>query len=592
MPPASVPHSAKRPARRTDEPPAPAAPPAASILLHWLPLAVVAAATLLFVILKLYAVNVVVGDEHLYFNMAVLVNKGLIPHRDFFYTHPPLHLYLAVLVFKLFGYSLALGKALTSGSLLIGGLLVFTIGRRTLGAAEGAVACAIFLLSFDPLRISSHFTGGNETFAFAMIGLWLAFLDRPLLAGVAFGLGALVAIYIAPGAGAVALMLWWRSRRAALRFVGAALAVVLCGNLLMYALAGWDFVYQVYLTQFLKGKEGSLVAYTLYDRLGYIMYENRMLTAGAVAGVVLLALDARSRLASVPARRHLWQDARGEALLLFVAWFALYWTFYLSIKLQHAYYFLFIMPIFAWLSAYAYVGIGRGLARAVRPTAVPTRADQRAARRRAAPAPRADRLTPLIPAAVALVLTLANVGVIEALYVPFALHRYGTGVSRYTWQPLRHLTFIDPWVRAAFWQPQYTAPHPPAFGITRYLQHESDQIVVADQIYAAVKQHSTPDETIFGEVGFVPIVSSETGRRIAANLVDTSSYRISYGLSRIEDWIAAIEADHVQLLVVRQGMLPMRYPQFRDYAVKNFQTVARIRDPQQGVFEIMRRVAP
>jgi 4-amino-4-deoxy-L-arabinose transferase-like glycosyltransferase len=116
----------------------------------------VAAAALLFVVLKLYSLDVVVvGDEHLYFNMAVLVNKGLVPHRDFFYTHPPLHLYLAVLVFKLFGYSLALGKALPNAATLIGGLMLFAVGRRMLGAAEAAVACAIFLLSFDPLRLSS-----------------------------------------------------------------------------------------------------------------------------------------------------------------------------------------------------------------------------------------------------------------------------------------------------------------------------------------------------------------------------------------------------------------------------------------------------
>ena len=551
-----------------------------------MPLAVVVAAAVLFAVLKLYAVNVVVGDEHLYFNMAVLVNKGLVPYRDFFYTHPPLHLYLAVLAFKPFGYSLALGKALTSGAMLIGGLLVFAIGRRMIGAAEAAVACAVFLLSFDPLRISSHFTGGNETFAFAMIGLWLAYLDRPLLAGIAFGLGALVAVYIAPGALAVALLLWWRSRGAAVRFIVTAAAVALCGNLIMYLLAGQDFVSQVYLSQFQKGKEGDLIGYTLYHRLGYIMYENRILTAGAVAGLVLLAADIRSHAAGGPLRQRL-QGPRGEALLLCVAWFALYWLFYLSITLQHAYYFLFIMPVFAWLSAYGYVGIGRRIWRAIRP-GVPTAAGRRVTGRRSPPGPGNSRLASLVPAAVAAALTLANIGVIETLYVPFALNRYGTGVLHYPWQPLHHLAFVDPLVRGLFWQPQYDPHHPPS-GIARYLQHESERITVADQIYAAVYQYSTPDDAIFGEVGFIPLVSSETGRRVAANLVDTSSYRISYGLSRIEDWIAAIEADHVRLLVVRDQSLPMRYPQFRDYARRNFQTVARIRDPQAGIFEIMRR---
>jgi hypothetical protein len=354
-------------------------------------------------------------------------------------------------------------------------------------------------------------------------------------------------------------------------------------------MAGWDFVYQVYLTQMQKGKEGNLLGYTLYHRLGFIMYENRMLTAGAVAGLVLLALDVRSRLAEAPTGRRLWQDSRGEALLVLLAWFALYWLFYLAIRLQHAYYFLFIMPVFAWLSAYAYVGIARGLRRFIGLGAAATGAEQRAPRGRPRQAPLRSGAAALLPVALALVLTFANIGVIEALYVPFALRRYGTGVSRYVWRPLHRLAFIDPWVRAVFWQPQYDPRHPPA-GIARYLQHESEQITVADQIYAAVRQHSAPDEAIFGEVGFVPLVASETGRRVAANLVDTSSYRISYGLSRIEDWIAAIEADHVRLLVVRLQSLPMRYPQFRNYALQNFRTVAQIPDPQAGVFYIMRRI--
>src|SRR6185295_5334153 len=251
--------------------------------LPWLPTALVAVAVVLWAALKTYALNPVPGDEHLYFNMAILVNKGLIPYRDFYFTHPPLHLYLAVLPFRLFGYSLVLGKLLPEIALLVGGLVVYAIGRRALGAMDGALACALFLLAYDPLRISSHFTGGTESFAFAMVGLWLAYAGWPVLGGIAFGLGALVAVYVAPGAAAVALLCWLRSWRQAVRFAVAAAAVVLAGNLIFYGLAGNEYVYQVYGSQFEKGPEGSLVGYQLYNRLGFILYENALLTAGAVA---------------------------------------------------------------------------------------------------------------------------------------------------------------------------------------------------------------------------------------------------------------------------------------------------------------------
>jgi len=238
--------------------------------------------------------------------------------------------------------------------------------------------------------------------------------------------------------------------------------------------------------------------------------------------------------------------------------------------------------VFAWLSSYAYVAIGRGTMGLVR---THTTASAPARSRRAATP---SRWAPAAPALVGVLLTGLNVATIEALYVPFAQRRYGTGVVQYPWRPLRDWPGLDAAVRTVFWSPTYSTLDPPS-GIARYLQHESEQITVTEQIYAAVRQHTAPTDTIFGEVGLIPLVSSETCRRIAANLVDTSSYRISYGLSRIEDWIAEIERDHVRLLVVRQNSLPMRWPIFGAYARQKFQTVARIPDPQAGVFEIMVR---
>lgn len=592
----SIQHAAKRSSRGAPEAPQPTVGPVA----RWAPVVVVGAAVLLFAILKLYSFNVVIGDEHVYFNMALLVNKGLLPYRDFFYTHPPLHLYEAVLAFRLFGYSLTLGKLLPNLAMVVSGVLIFAVGRRALGPAEGALGCAIFLLSFDPLRISSHFTGVDLTFALAMAGWWLAYGDRPVAAGICYGLGTLVAVYILPGAAAVALMLWWRSRGRMIRFVTATAAITVAGNLLFYGLAGWSYIYQVYVTQSLKGPEGSLIGYSLTDRLGFILFENRLLTAGVIAGIVLLGADARTRLKErygdwelrdvVSGRVRLWEEPRAEGLLACVTWLVIFWVFYTQLRLLHAYYFIFVMPVFGWLSAYAYLEIARGIVRLFRPLdAEVTRADRRAERRRTAPPRRTDRFSPLIPAAVALVLTLASIGLVDVLYVPFMLQRYGTGVSRYPWRPNPFVRAVDPWVRTLFWSPQYDPQHPIS-GIARYLQHESEQITVADQLYAAVRQYTEPTDTIFGEVGVVQFVASETGRRIAGNLVDTSTYQISYKLVRVEDWIAAIEKDHVRLLVVRRGSTPMSYPQFRDYASRNFQTVAVVRDPAFGPFEIMRRI--
>jgi hypothetical protein len=567
----------------------------------------VAFVSALFLLLKLYSVNVFVGDEHLYFNMAVLVNEGLIPHRDFFYTHPPLHLYVAALAVWLFGYSLFLVKALPNLSMLVGGLLVFAVAKRALANGVAALACGLFLLSFDPLRISSHFTGGNLAFALSMAGLWFGLLNWAAVGGVFFGLGALVAAYVAPGAAAVALMLLWRSRKLALTFVAAAAAVALAGNLILYVMAGRDFVYQVYLTQFEKGPEGSLIGYALYHRLGYILYENLAMTSGFVAGVVLLAGrvcqslsgSARNKGLRLRAFQAWVASPQGEFLLLSATWFVLYWIFYNSIRLHHAYYFIFIMPMFAWFSAYSYVEIGRSALRLVRSAAMRSaesgmrnggRAEWRKETRTAKGAATKSRwpLRLASPLLVGLGLVAPVIVSLQVFYVPYALKRYGTQPRLYNWQPIPYLKQLDPLIQRVFWNP-IDDPRDPPWGITAYLQHESIHVTVAEQIYDAVRRHSRPHERIFGEGGLTPLVASETGRRVAANLVDTSTYRLSYGLSKIEDWIAEIEADNVKLMVVRDGVHLMRTPAFRRYVEGTFRTVETLRDPRFGVFKVMRR---
>jgi hypothetical protein len=124
---------------------------------------------LLYTLLKLYSLNFVNGDEHMYFYMSLLVSKGKWPYRDFFFSHPPLQLYIMGALYKAFGYSLALSKAVPSVAAMVSGVHVYLIGKRLVGRLEGVLGTALFLFTFDVLRGSSHFTGANCALAF---GSW------------------------------------------------------------------------------------------------------------------------------------------------------------------------------------------------------------------------------------------------------------------------------------------------------------------------------------------------------------------------------------------------------------------------------------
>jgi len=162
---------------------------------------------LFFALLKLYSLNFVKGDEHMYFYMSLLVSKGKWPYRDFFFSHPPLQLYLVGALYKLFGYSLALSKAVPSLAAMVSGVHVYLIGRRLVGRIEALIAAALFLFTFDVLRGSSHFTGANCALAFALAATYQGFARRPILAGVLFALGTFIGIYIAPLALMLAVLL-------------------------------------------------------------------------------------------------------------------------------------------------------------------------------------------------------------------------------------------------------------------------------------------------------------------------------------------------------------------------------------------------
>lgn len=77
----------KRPTQAAPPDAAPSGPPPPPSRV--VPLALLALTLALFAVLKVYALNITIGDEHLYFHMAVLINKGLLPYRDFYFTHPP-----------------------------------------------------------------------------------------------------------------------------------------------------------------------------------------------------------------------------------------------------------------------------------------------------------------------------------------------------------------------------------------------------------------------------------------------------------------------------------------------------------------------
>jgi 4-amino-4-deoxy-L-arabinose transferase-like glycosyltransferase len=571
--------------------------------------AVLGCILLCFALLKLYSLNFVKGDEHMYFYMSLLVSKGEWPYRDFFFSHPPLQLYLMGALYKLFGYSLALSKAVPSLAAMVSGVHVYLLGRRLVGRIEALIAVALFLFTFDVLRGSSHFTGANCALAFGLAATYQALARRPILAGVLFAVGTFIGVYIAPLALMLGVLLAFRSWKESLRLLCsyAAASVLICA--VFVGVAGHAFWYQVF------GYNLNKVAlrYSWYAKARNVAYLNTAATIGFVPGIVwavaMWALRGRARgepalpgaAGRLGAWLNLWGGDRVAAQTIFATFICGYLYFYSTRVDYYSYYFMLIMPWMGLMTAtvtvdvFRFVGERLGSAAPGEPplSCAERRRRQEASRkqrRRAGSAPNAPRpawrVWPLVVCAVSLALVLVYRRGIGADRQEEA----GEDVMTYTWRDSPFLPgAANRIVRALFWSPASDSTHPPN-AIAYYLQHETQSAPTVDAFVRAVRSECRPGERIFGEYSLGPFAAAVGSCVLGANLADTNPHRFKVHESTPEDWVRALEQDHLDIAIVVPGSSILKERAMRDYLTGTFpRLVATWDDPYVGHVELHRR---
>lgn len=561
---------------------------------------------LCFALLKAYSLNFVKGDEHMYFYMSLLVSKGKWPYRDFFFSHPPLQLYLMGALYKLFGYSLALSKAVPSLAAMVSGVHVYLLGRRLVGRIEALVAVALFLFTFDVLRGSSHFTGANCALAFGLAATYQAVARRPILAGVLFAVGTFIGIYIAPLALMLGVLLIFRSWKESLRLLCsyAAASALVCA--VFAGVAGHAFWYQVF------GYNLNKIAlrYSWYAKARSVAYLNTAAVIGVVPGIVwaiaMWGLRGRARgentlpgaAGRLAARLNLWSGDRVAAQMIFATFICGYLYFYSTRVDYYSYYFMLIMPWTGLMTATVTVDVLRFMGERLAAGAAIEPALSRAERRRRQPAARRQkppagapasalrRLWPLVACAVALALVLLYRQGISAERQEEA----GNDVMSYAWRDSPHLPGgLNRMVQTLFWSPSSDATHPPN-AITYYLQHETLSAPSIDVFVRAVREQCRPGERIFGEYSLGPFAAAVGSCVLAANLVDTNNHRFKVHESTPGDWVRALEQDHLDIAILVPGSAMLKERELRDYLTGTFpRRVATWNDPYVGHVELHRR---
>lgn len=573
---------------------------------------------LLFAVLKLYSLNFVMGDEHMYNYMSLMVTEGKWPYRDFFFSHPPGQIYLMGALYALFGYSLELSKSLPSIAAMISGVFTFMIGRRLLGAKEGLIGCALFLFTFDVIRGSAHFTGANVALAFLLAATYQVIARRPLIGGLLYALGTITGVYVLPMGLMMTVLVAFRSWKESVKLL-ASLGLVLAGLcLLFWSVAGEAFWYQVVTYNLHKVP----MAHSWFDKFRDVFFLNTPVMLGflpAIAwGAVMWKTEGRVRKEGAgnqaetsPSRRFvgwldLWSGDRIAAVILLSVLVFGYFFFYSTRDDYYSYYFMLIMPWMGLLTAHMVIDAPRFVWNHFRSASDPTeeqsrgretrqskRRRERAAMKRAKsgkPVRRTlkspARLWPLLVPLVVLVGVLNYRQKIGEQ----RLARYSDTVKHYEWVDSKYLgPTANGMIRRLFWNPVRDRRHPPT-ALARYLQHETNHASDISEFMEKVQDECEPDTRIFGEYSLGPFAAAASDCVLGADIADTNPHRWKVGESKTEDWVRDLEADNLEIVVIREGSSILRTKVMRDYIYKTFPRVSyRWKSRYLGYVELRRR---
>lgn len=219
------------------------------------------------------------GDENVYYYMGKLVSEGKFPYKDFFYAHPPLHIYLIALIYKIFGFKIAVLKAVPLISTLISAFFIFKIAKK-FGNSEAVISSLLFLFAYSTMFNSVFSFGIGAATMFLTIGFYFLWnKSNGILAGLFFGLAGITRLLsLVPILTIFALALF-SNRRNFLKLLCGFCIVFLIINGLFVLFLGRTYAEQVYKYHLLKSFDTSenFKEYTDTLSLNWILFASACL---------------------------------------------------------------------------------------------------------------------------------------------------------------------------------------------------------------------------------------------------------------------------------------------------------------------------
>lgn len=549
-----------------------------------------------FGLLKLVGFHPSGTDENIYYYMAARMADGAIPYRDFFFSHPPVHLLVPTVVFGVLGFSVTVANAIPVLAQALAGLFLYLTIRPS-SRVLAFVALVLHFTTYQVLMGSTDMNGENLMTAFLMAALLAAVRGRLLTSGVLAGLGLGCGLYGLAGVLALAVAAAFTSRKAIARY-SLGFAAGFGGVMIPFAILGGagfvEGVFSYHLAKPVKGGDrvplfgsanpfavlnaffNNLSAYLSSKGFGKSLYFHApgylaaMLAVALMGGKALMkwwkpttGTDAESKdtwYGSLTPRDLLSGTPEGMVKVTVLA----AGLFLLEYSALNEFYDFYAVPMLSLLSvpaAYTLYRVYLGVRDARKPTGL------------------------AIPV---------------VLLVLFALHGTWAGhLNRSLWpQEIKNTGKVveydwrEPWVmpalsslsRTLFFEDRRVKGE-----VTPYYRHfvwnKRLTFSTVDEIANHIRAHSSADETITGASTIAPLVALRADRRMAADEADTNSKRFKSGVLTEREFFEAICSDNVRYIVsAPRSKFTTKFMQAHPFIRQNFTREREFVDRQLNHF--------
>jgi hypothetical protein len=143
---------------------------------------------ILSIFIRSFFLHPIYSDENIYFNAGRYILEGKIPYKDYFFSHPPVQIYVYGFLFKIFGANFLVGKIFYLLLSTSCALLIFLIVKEVYDRKVALISSIIFLLTPSFIIFSLMGNGMWEAMILVLISFFLILKNKLPLASLIYSI--------------------------------------------------------------------------------------------------------------------------------------------------------------------------------------------------------------------------------------------------------------------------------------------------------------------------------------------------------------------------------------------------------------------